>query len=233
MRVRCSDMHKSLIGLSFVALLVGCSGNTYGTGVSSEQQLVDDLGNMVTLDLAREKKRINYPSRPKLVKPPEVAQLPTPAEKVQAESAYFPENPEEKRQRLLANLAEAEANGARGELSPELQEMRAVSLERSKINAKSDLYAKMPHNQDGDCVPCEYRALQALNEERRQKNAAERLNPTAKKRRYLTEPPTEYNVPAETAEIGLVGDKELSEAAIARQKRKKNEKSIFSTIFGG
>ncbi|MEP0943012.1 MAG: hypothetical protein ABJH20_15015 [Rhizobiaceae bacterium] len=226
-------MHKSLIGLSFVALLAGCSGNTYGTGVSSEKQLVDDLGNMVTLDLAREKKRIEYPSRPKLVKPPEVAQLPTPAENVQAESAYFPENPEEKRKRLIANLEEVEANGGRAELSPELQEMRAVSLERSKTNAKSDLYATGPHNEDGECVPCEYRARKALDQQRLEQRTVARQNPTAKKRRYLTEPPTEYNVPAETAEVGVLGEKELSEAAIARQKSKKNEKSIFSTIFGG
>ena len=94
-------MHKSLIGLGFVALLAGCSGNTYGTGVSSEKQLVDDLSSMVTLDWGKKNKNIDYNSRPDLVKPPTVASLPTPAEKVQAESAYFPEDPESKRKRLL------------------------------------------------------------------------------------------------------------------------------------
>ena len=97
-------MHKSLIGLCFVALLAGCSGNTYGTGVSSEKQLADDIGHMLTLNLTKERKNIKYPSRPGLVKPPTVAELPTPAESTQSESAYFPEDPESKRKRLLAKI---------------------------------------------------------------------------------------------------------------------------------
>ena len=225
-------MHKSLIGLCFVALLAGCSGNTYGTGVSSEKQLVDDIGNMVTLDLAKERKVINYDSRPKLVKPPEVAQLPTPAEKVQAESAFFPEDPELKRQRLLEELAEAEANPRAGELSPELQRLRAESLERSKSEVTSKQYATGPTNEDGDCVPCEYRARKALDKQLAERTAA-RLDTTKKKRRYLTEPPDEYNKPAETAEVGVLGEEELSEAQLAKQKRDKNRKSIFERIFGG
>ena len=58
MKVRCRNMHKSLIGLCFVALLAGCSGNTYGTGVSSEKQLADDIGHMLTLNLTKERKNI-------------------------------------------------------------------------------------------------------------------------------------------------------------------------------
>lgn len=224
-------MHKSLIGLCFVALLAGCSGNTYGTGVSSEKQLVDDIGNMVTLDLNRKKKTIDYASRPKLVKPPEVAQLPAPAENVQAESAYFPEDPELKRQRLLAELEEAEANPTGGELSPELQRLRAESLERSKLDPQSDRFATAPRNEAGECIPCEYKTRMEIDKKMLEERTAARLDPNRKKRRYLTEPPDEYNKPAETAEVGATGEEELSEAQLAKRKRDASKDSIFSTIF--
>lgn len=225
-------MHKSLIAIGIVALLAGCSGNTYGTGVSSEKQLVDDISSMVSLGTSdQEKEKINYNSRPTLVKPPQTAALPTPAEQVQAESAYFPEDPESKRQRLLAALAESEENGANTELAPELEQLRAESLARGRQDTRSDVYATMPRNGDGDCIPCEHRILAEGDKQRLAEKTAERLNPTIKKRRYLTQPPTEYQVPAETAAVGQLGDKELSEAAIAKQKQKKNEKSIFDSIF--
>ena len=127
-------MHKTLIGLCFVGLLAGCSGNTYGTGVSSEQQLLEDVTSMVSLGRREGKKPIDYSARPTLVKPPVVAQLPPPAEKINASSAYFPEDPENKRKRLLEELEEAEANRVRtGELSPELQAMREELEERRII----------------------------------------------------------------------------------------------------
>ena len=226
-------MHKSLIGLGFVALLAGCGGNTYGTGVSSEKQLVDDISDIVMLDLTKKRKSIDYDSRPKLVKPPVVAELPTPAEKVQAESAYFPEDPELKRKRLLEDLAEAEANGANGELSPELKRLRAESLARSK--SKEDLYAikypGLPRNEDGDCDLCDFYERTEGDKQRLAQKTAERKNTTVKKRRYLTDPPDEYRAPAETAEAGVLGDEERSDAAIASEKRKK--KSLLGGIFGG
>lgn len=223
-------MHKSLIGLCFVALLAGCSGNTYGTGVSSEKQLADDIGSMLTLNMGKKRKNIKYPSRPSLVKPPEVAQLPAPAESTQAESAYFPEDPETKRKRLLAELEEARQTGA--ELSPELQRMRAESLRRSKTDPKSEKYAHW-QKEDGDCVLCEYYERTEGDKKRLAEKTAERLKKDHKKRRYLTEPPDEYQAPAETATVGVVGDKELSEAQLAKQKRDKNKKTILERIFGG
>ena len=109
-----------------------------------------------TLSCDREKKKIAYDSRPNLVKPPEVAQLPAPAEKVQAESAYFPEDPEIKRQRLLADLEEARASGRSVELSPELQQLRQASLTRSKVDINRK---KLNNDEDSyECIPCEVEA---------------------------------------------------------------------------
>ena len=227
-------MHKSLIGLGFVVLLAGCSGNTYGTGVSSEKQLVDDIGHTLTLDMNRKSAKINYPSRPSLVKPPTTAQLPTPAETVAAESAYFPEDPEVKRQRLLAELAEADANGlSTRQLSPELQRMRAESLERGKNSSGTDKYANLQRSNDGDCFLCDFYDRTEGNKRRLAEKTAARQLAATKKRRYLTEPPSEYNKPAETAEMGNLGEEELSEEAIARQKAQKKKKGFFDGLFGG
>ena len=224
-------MHKSLIGLCFVALLAGCSGNTYGTGVTAEKQLVDDIGNMITLDMAREKKKIAYDSRPNLVKPPEVAQLPAPAEKVQAESAYFPEDPEIKRQRLLADLEEARASGRSVELSPELQQLRQASLTRSKVDINRK---KLNNDEDSyECIPCEVEARKEEDKKILERRTKERLQAATKRRRYLTEPPSEYQAPAETAAVGELGENELSEAQLDKLKRSKNEKSWLKRIFGG
>ena len=224
-------MQKSLLGLCFVALLAGCSGNTYGTGVSSEQQLVDDISNMITLDMMKEKKRINYESRPNLVKPPEVAQLPTPAEKVQSESAYFPEDPEVKRLRLREELAEAESNGRTIDLSPEIQQLRAASLSRSKAEIN-----RQKHHNDEDtyvCIPCQMEESKKQDQAIKERRTKERLQAASKRRRYLTEPPSEYQAPAETAAVGEVGEEELSEAALDKLRNSKNKKSFLERIFGG
>ena len=225
-------MHKTLIGLCFVGLLAGCSGNTYGTGVSSEQQLLEDVTSMVTLGRGQEKKKIDYSARPDLVKPPVVAQLPPPAEKINASSAYFPEDPEIKRKRLLDELEEAEANRVRtGELSPELQAMREESLARQKALGQTKVNNTGGKNSDGDCFICEYYERTNADKERLAKKTEQRQQIGVPKRKWLTEPPDEYRTPADSAEAGVVGETELSEAALAKKKRKK--KSIWDSIFGG
>ena len=232
MKVRCLEMHKTLIALCFVSLLAGCSGNTYGTGVSSEKQLFDDVTGIVGMGSSQKKKRIDYSSRPTLVKPPVVAQLPPPAETVNAESGYFPEDPEIKRQRLLGELEDAEANRVPGsELSPELQAMRAESLARNKAIGVTTTTFTGAKNSDGDCFTCDFYERTNGDKRRLAEKTAERKRVGVQKRRYLTEPPDEYRRPAETAEAGVVGEEELSAAAIARKKRK--NKSIWDSIFGG
>ncbi|MEP1208194.1 MAG: hypothetical protein ABJM29_19230 [Rhizobiaceae bacterium] len=226
-------MHKTLIGLCFVGLLAGCSGNTYGTGVSSEQQLLTDVTSMVSLGGSKKKEKINYAARPTLVKPPVVAELPPPAESVKSESAYFPEDPEIKRQRLLAELEEAEANGTNtGDLSPEVQAMREESLARKKAAGITTTSVRGGAvNSDGDCFTCDFYERTNGDKQRLAQKTAERQQTGVQKRRYLTEPPDEYRRPAETADVGVLGEEELSEAAIAKKKRKK--KSILDGIFGG
>ena len=218
MKTRFVTTHKALIGLSFAAFLAGCSGNTYGTGVGSNKQLMDDMTGIVSLGSGSEKKRIDYSARPALIKPHKVAELPTPSEKVQSESGYFPEDPETKRARMLAELENSDDTTIANEkLSPEMQSLREESLARQ--NAKDPKRKRMMENDDGDCYLCDYyertehsKKLVATKTEERQQSV--------QKHRYLTEPPDEYRTPAETAEVGVLGDKE--ENAL-----KKKKKTIF------
>ncbi len=225
-------MHKTLIGLCFVGLLAGCSGNTYGTGVSSEKQLLNDVTGIVRLGRTEKKERIDYASRPTLIRPPVVAQLPAPAETIKSESGYFPEDPETRHKRLLAELEEADTGNVRTDnLSPELQAMRADSLARKRAYGATPTNNIGAVNSDGDCFICDYYVRTNRDKKHLAEKTAKRQQVSVQKRRYLTEPPDDYRKPAETAEAGVLGEEELSQAAIARNKRKK--KSIFDRIFGG
>jgi len=73
-------LRTGLIGLLGGSLLLtGCMGPTYGTGKTAGEQLVDDIGNAVTLrpDDA-EKKNIRYQPRGGLVVPKDEIALTTP-----------------------------------------------------------------------------------------------------------------------------------------------------------
>lgn len=216
------SMLKTLIGLSFISLLAGCSGSTYGTGVSSTNQLYQDVSGIVSLS-SDEKKRINYNSRPKLVKPPLVAELPAPAEKIESESAYFPEDPEIKRARMLAELDENDGVRANSkDLSPEIVAMREESRKRNQLRSQLA-------NKDGDCYVCDHKELMKIDNQRSAQKTAQVQQPTIPTRKYLTQPPTEYRVPAESAPAGVVGEQEEFNSGIPKKKKK----GLLDGIFGG
>ncbi|MGI9365394.1 MAG: hypothetical protein ACR2O8_09450 [Rhizobiaceae bacterium] len=219
------SMLKTLIGLSFIALLAGCSSSTYGTGVSSTNQLYQDVSGIVSLS-SDEKKRINYNSRPKLVTPPLVAELPAPAEKIEAESAYFPEDPEVKRARMLAELDEKDGvRASNKELSPEIEAMREESRKRNQLRSQLG-------NQDGDCYLCDYYERMKIDNQRSEQRTAQVQQPTIPTRKYLTQPPTEYRVPAETAPIGVMGEEENGNAGVPNKKQKGLLDGLLDPIFG-
>ena len=106
--------------------LAGCFGPTYGTGVTATDQLLDDLGNAISLGDRSPPPPINYTPRPGLVAPTNTSTLPTPQENIaEAAGAEWPESPEERRARirreadegvrdprLITNQATADAVGA-------------------------------------------------------------------------------------------------------------------------
>jgi len=222
MNVQYKSVHNTLIGLSFVALLGGCNSNTYGTGVSSTNQLYQDVTGIVSLS-SDDKKRINYDSRPKLVKPPRIAELPSPAEKIEAESAYFPEDPEIKRAKMLAELdANDGVRAANKELSPEIIAMREESRKRNQMR-------KQLGTSDGDCHMCDHLERMKIDNQRAAQKVAKVQQPTIQPRKYLTQPPTEYRIPAETAPVGELGEQEDGNSGVPRKKKK----GFLDSIFGG
>lgn len=223
MKFRSSQALTGMVALSLAALLAGCSGNTYGTGVSSEKQLLKDVTSLVSLGSADDKPRISYNSRPKLVKAPQVAALPTPAETITGDAGYFPEDPELKRKRLLEQLENGDGLDE-AELSPEIVAMRQESLERSRRDALTKI-----DKEECDHV-CDVLESQEGRKRMLEKKNLERELNGVKKRRYLTEPPDEYRTPAETAEIGVVGEEETTENGAVIKKKKK---SLLGSIFGG
>jgi len=211
---------NGLVGLACMALLVGCSDTTYGTGSTATEQLATDVSGLVTFGATNKKKKIDYSARPKLVKAPASESLPTPAEKVESESAYFPTDPETKRRALIAS-----ANG--DEVSPEVAALRRESLANQK-NVQVG-------NRDQDLIGSPQYIQQQNRElkQRRARQAAElQAEGRTQRRRYLTEPPDEYRTPASTAPVGAIGEKEIDPTkAIAANGEKKT--SLFKKIFGG
>lgn len=197
--------------------LAGCTGtSTYGTGKSQELQLLEDIGGIATIGAKKKKPRIDYMARPKLIKPTTTAALPTPAESTSDESGYFPTNPEEKRAVLLKQIEEAEKNGT--ELPEEVQAMRRASIVR-------------PGDPDFDRSFKNSRKEQEIvenagaNAEKFAKRKAElRGARGAAPRRYLTEPPSTYRTPEQTAAVGDLGEKEKD----PYQKRKSRFLDILS-----
>ncbi len=212
---------KAVAALAGLGVLTGCSagGYTYGTGVSQEQQLVSDLTSMVALGTSEKKKPIDYSSRPTLVPPPKTAELPSPAERVDQESAYFPQNPEERRQDLARSVEEAEANGTA--LPEEIVAARRASAENGKRIARRKPVTAASTNSEAweEISPAEQRRQRAEFLKRKAEVSGTR---GAAPRKYLTEPPKEYRTPASTAPIGETGERETI--------NKKKNKSLFGSL---
>lgn len=91
------------LSVSTVALSA-CLGPTYGTDKTATEQLVEDLGTMVSLPTSRSND-ISYKPRPAIVRPPEGSSLPEPQQSVAAsENPAWPESPEQRRARLVAEI---------------------------------------------------------------------------------------------------------------------------------
>ncbi len=189
-------MYLRLIALASLLGLAGCiGGNTYGTGVTQEAQLLSDVAGLVTLGSREKKDPINYSARPDLVRAPDGTALPQPVDTVASADGSFPVDPEERRAALIAA---ADTSGNSGSLIVE-------GVERPAI-AKPQLIGDLDRDGGIDL--------------RKQKVARERVIAARKTargatgsgaRRYLTDPPVEYRTPSETAAVGEIGERERRE----------------------
>lgn len=164
--------------------MTGCASSpTYGTDKSSSEQLAGDLTSMFSL--APKTNNIDYKPRPALVKPApgQKEQLPAPQENiVKADSAQWPESPEERRKRIRD---EATANQNNPFYRPQ------VVNDMAAINGP-DLANLTP-------------AQRKLEIERRLR---ENKQGSATTRKYLSEPPLTYRAPSATAPQDQLGEDE-------------------------
>lgn len=100
-------------GVVVIAGLAGCSGTTYGTGISPEEQTIKDVMSLASLG-SEEKPPIDYKPRGGIVAPKSTA-LPPPGSAPEATASVandpnWPKDPDEQRRQKAAAEAQAAAN---------------------------------------------------------------------------------------------------------------------------
>ena len=174
----------------------GCmSSPTYGTDKTANEQLVEDVSNILQ-PMPKPKPGIAYKPRPDLVRPASTRDLslPQPQESVASvENPDWVESPEQQRARLRKEIAEND--GKPGYVSPIAPDV--------VVSGAVDSNAA-PYDEKGRLKPGE---LQRQGASTRAKiAAANQGNPTS--RRFLSEPPLDYRVPAADAPVGDTGEDE-------------------------
>lgn len=176
--------------------LTGClDAPTYGTGTRSDVQLAKDIGNMMSIS-PEAKDPIDYKPRPDIVQPATTAALPAPQDSIARASGEWPETPEQRRARLRD---EATANQENALYRPKIVNTGLGQVQDNRPLTK---------------------------EEQRERFKAGRAIQTGaySERRFLSDPPAELKVPAETAPVGDLGEaeakKERRRLAEARKKKK-------------
>lgn len=133
----------SVAGICAATLLTGCMGSpTYGTGKSSNLQLMEDVTGMLTLG-AKERPEIAYTPRGEIVRPGSMEVLPEPQQELAStENPAWPESPEQRRARIRQEATELgtahpDLVAARpGETRQEFQRRRRESTQGEATNRR-------------------------------------------------------------------------------------------------
>lgn len=189
-------------GLALVAAataLSACVGApTYGTGKGADVQLVEDVTGVLSLG-PKNKEPIEYKPRPELVKPASTAALPAPQDSVRtASNPAWPESPEQQRARIRAD---ATLNRDEAGFQPEVVDTVARSTPRSQMRRTRGDDLSLNGNTLTEGSGTNQRA--EFNRRLRENNQG-----SPNSRRYLSEPPTQYRKPVETAAAGDIGEDE-------------------------
>jgi len=205
-----------------VLILSGCvGGTTYGTGVTQEQQLLNDLEGMVSFGSTKRKSRINYDARPNLVMPAQTATLPNPLEEEATTSNVdWPESPEQRLARIRGEAEEADPRS--GEISQEEQRRQktGIRIARGKFE-NPDLDREGASTLD---------AIETDSSRKVRRAKSQFALSTGAKRKYLTEPPVEYRTPYESAPVGELGISEAEKenrAEKAAKIKKQNDTGMW------
>ncbi|MCB1464653.1 MAG: hypothetical protein KDJ90_20065 [Nitratireductor sp.] len=200
-----------LSGLACALFLSACNvGSTYGTGVSQGQQTLNDLYGMMSF--RKKSSNIDYSDRPDLIVPEDKASLPAPVDtNVATSNPDWPETPEQRIARIRGN---AEAPDERTGAISTRELLRET--EGATIEARNSQLDEMPNARSRagglDVRPAQSDAERA--EIRRAK--AETKYSTGASRKYLTEPPVVYRVPAASAPQG---QESFTEEELLRRKK--------------
>lgn len=219
MNERQSRPAASLALLALAGLAVsGCvSSPTYGTDKTANEQLIGDVTGILSL-APKKKVDIEYKPRPELVKPAkgEVANLPTPQDSVAVTSnPAWPESPEQKRARLRA---EATANRDTPGFKPGIEPDAPVMGTPEKAVGVSNRF------DESGLTPPGGKSLAQQGAEFKQQLAAN-TQVTGGKRRYLSDPPTEYRQPSDTAPVGDLGEDEAKKERRLKAQARKGKSS--------
>lgn len=180
------------------ASLSGCVGPTYGTGKSQGETLFDDLNNMVSLGGASDAEPIAYSPRSELVKPDNTRVLPAP--QAARAGASGVESPEQRSARLQAEAYQGDGPIPADEASRRKTSVPDGYLGRTRGDG-SAFTARRQRDEAEPLSPTELRSRGELVRER----ITQRYQGSPQNRRFLSEPPTTYRKPAESAPVGDPG----------------------------
>ena len=196
--------------------MAGCTtAPTYGTGTRSDVQLLEDFSNIASLSPGKREK-VAYNPRPTLVKPAEMGVLPQPQPDVAEDNPAWPESPEERRARIRAEAdANAENPNFRARVVP-----GSVSVKQNTSSAAVGSTAA----QNTPIKKNPLRLLSAKSKKREDINARISQTPDVPSRRYLSDPPVEYQETAATAPVNDIGEAEYDKEKRRKALIKKGDK---------
>lgn len=199
-----SPLRALSIGLAAVSALAlgGCMGSpTYGTDKTANAQLVQDLSGILSIGPGSSRRNeIEYQPRPDLVKPQTMAVLPSPQDSVTASTSAG--WPESPEQRLRRIRAEATANQNNPTYRSPVVNDIAANGEQMTPGQQREAFRAGRREMAGD----------------------------ADSRRYLSEPPLDYRVPAATAPVGELGMTEDRKERQAKRDARKNRRNADRAI---
>jgi hypothetical protein len=198
--------------------LSGCmSSPTYGTDKTASEQLVGDLSNAFSI-APQKRPAIDYKPRPALVKPApgQKEVLPAPQESItQTASNGWPESPEQRRARLREQATTYQDDPSyQAKIVDDVQGDPAA-IKQSLKESGSDHSPPWKPSDSG--IGAEARRAE-IN-----RRLAESKQGSDTTRKYLSEPPLEYRVAADTAPQGDIGEDEYK-----KERRLKKEAAAKS-----
>ena len=201
-------------------------GTTYGTGVSQEQQTIEDFSNLISF--GKKKPNIDYQARPDLVVPEEKV-LVEPRDEVETASTEdWPESPEQRIARIRAEAEEAEKTiGGQNAYARKQKLYRSVQPGTGELPS-APIGKGVPNvtcdpNRGGIMRQCT--GAEISNAVRAERREIKSVGKTGYQRRYLTEPPLEYRTPDGNAVEGDLGytSAELRRIENEEKERKRKE----------